>query len=82
MNSKMNSKVTEAITAVLQSGAMSAPQRESESLRMKHTRIAALFVEEIARRGIRGAKAWPVYEGDKTFSYTIQVGPYVFFLKQ
>lgn len=78
----MNSKVTQAVVAVLQSGAMSAPPREFETLRMKHTRIATLFVEELARRGVPNARAWTVYEGNKKFSFTIEVGPWVFFLKQ
>lgn len=78
----MNSTITQAIASVLQTGVMTAPKHETESTRMKHARIAALFVEELARRGIRNAKAWPVYEGNETFSFTIQVGPWVFFLEQ
>lgn len=53
--------------------------REDESSRVKARRIADLLVKQL---GVENAKAWPVYEGDGVFSFRVEVGPCVFFLKR
>lgn len=76
-------KFTSAFAEVLQENPWCEAQRQDESRRMYHDRIAQKFARAVARKLKKtDVIGWAVYGGDDKWSYAVRAGKHVLMIEK